>query len=541
MIRHLVLNNLVLVESCEIHFSPTFNVVTGETGAGKTALIEAIGLCLGNRADASLLRKGCDKAFVEAAFDVDGLVGVKEILEEGGLSIESGELLTIRREIAKEGKNRAFINCRTVPLPLLQKIGSELIDLIGQGAHQSLLSSEAQRQLVDLYGGHEKTLKTFQTAFYKERELCKKLEELKQLSLRRERDEEIWRSQLEEIETVNLKKDEEEALFEKYQRLAHAQEICEKVDLAVKGLSETAIPQLLRYSKACDSLIGYDRKMEEPSKLIHEAQISLSEALRSLQSYSQNIDNDPKTFDFLENRLSAITRLKRKFGQTFEEIDAYALKLKTELSRLENLSEELESTEKLLTEAKETTNQCAQELSEQRKQTALQLQKTLTSQLQSLNMAGAEVTIGILPQPRSQSGDDIIQFWLKANTGEHPGLVKEHSSGGELSRLLFAMKTTLAEKNNTPTLIFDEVDSNVGGKTASIMGEKLQELGKHRQVICITHFPQVASKGDTHFSVQKFEEEGRTKTKISILSKKEREKEMLRMLGADTVVSVRNN
>ena len=167
MIRHLVLNNLVLVESCEIHFSPTFNVVTGETGAGKTALIEAIGLALGNRADASLLRKGCDKAFVEAAFDVDGLVGVKAILEETGLSIEPGELLTIRREIAKEGKNRAFINCRTVPLPLLQKIGSELIDLIGQGAHQSLLSSDAQRQLVDLYGRLEADLKSFQTTYFK--------------------------------------------------------------------------------------------------------------------------------------------------------------------------------------------------------------------------------------------------------------------------------------------------------------------------------------------------------------------------------------
>ena len=277
--------------------------------------------------------------------------------------------------------------------------------------------------------------------------------------------------------------------------------------------------------------------MEEPSKLIHEAQISLSEALRSLQSYSQNIDNDPKAFDYLENRLSAITQLKRKFGQTFDEIDAYASKIKTELSRLENLSEELESTEKTLAEAKEATKLCAQELSEQRKQAALRLQKTLTSQLQSLNMAGAEVTIEVLSQPRSQTGDDAIQFWLKANTGEHPGLVKEHSSGGELSRLLFAMKTTLAEKNNTPTLIFDEVDSNVGGKTASIMGEKLHELGKHRQVICITHFPQVASKGDTHFSVQKFEEQGRTKTKITILSKKEQEKEILRMLGADPVLA----
>jgi len=536
MIKHLVLNNLVLVESCEIHFSPYFNVVTGETGAGKTALVEAIGLALGNRADSSLLRKGCDKAFIEATFDIDTLPHIHSILEEAGLSMDPGELLIVRREIAKEGKNRAFINCRTIPLPLLQKIGNELIDLIGQGAHQSLLSSDAQRQWVDLYGGLKDTVKSFQTAYFKEKELQQKLDELKQLSLRRERDEEIWSSQLEELETVNLKKDEEETLFEKYQRLAHAQEICEKTELVVKGLSENSIPQLLRYSRACDSLLNYDKTIEEPTKLIQEAHISLSEALRTLQSYSQNIDNDPKTFEYLENRLNAITRLKRKYGQTVDEIEAYTSKIKTELSRLENLTDEIETIELMLVEAKQTTQRYAIELSQKRKETALRLQKTLTSQLQSLNMAGAEVTIEIVPQPRSQSGEDSIQFWLRANTGEHPGLVKEHSSGGELSRLLFVMKTTLAEKNKTPTLIFDEVDSNVGGKTASIMGEKLQELGKHRQVICITHFPQVASKADTHFSVQKFEEGGRTKTKITALSKIEREKEILRMLGTDPVL-----
>ncbi len=539
MIKHLALNNLVLVDSCEIHFSRGFNAVTGETGAGKTALIEAIGLALGNRADASLVRKGCEKAFIEASFDISALARIHHILEETGLPHESGELLIIRREIAKEGKNRAFINCRTVPLPLLQKIGSELIDLIGQGSHQSLLSSDAQRQLVDLFGGLEIPLESFQTAYFKQRELQKKLEELKQLSLRRDRDQEIWRSQLEEIEAVNLKREEEDTLFEKYQRLAHGQEISEKIDLVVKGVSESSLPQLLRYSKACESLMSFDQTIEEPVKLIREAQIVLGEVLRTLQSYAQNVDNDPKTFEFLENRLNAITRLKRKFGQTAEEIENYAIKLRSELARLENLSEEIETTEKSLADADNNTKHYAQELSQQRKETAFHLQNTLTSQLQSLNMSGAEVTIKALAQPRNQYGDDAIQFWLKANTGEHPGLVKEHTSGGELSRLLFAIKTTLAEKNNTPTLIFDEVDSNVGGKTASIMGEKLHELGKHRQVICITHFPQVASKADTHLGVQKFEVDGRTKTQITLLSKKEREKEILRMIGADPVLTAK--
>ncbi len=536
MIKSLILNNLVLVDTCEIHFSSSFNVVTGETGAGKTALIEAIGLALGGRADSTLIRKGCDRAFIEVAFEIEALTHLKVMLEEAGLSIDPGELLVIRREIAKEGKNRAFINCRMVPLPLLQKIGEELIDLIGQRTHHLLLHSDAQRNLIDLFGGLKGNLKTFQAAYAKEKELHKTVEELRQLSSRRERDEEMWRSQLEDIESVGLKKAEEEAVYEKYQRLANAQEISEKIEMMLKGLSESAsavLPQLSRFSKTCDSLLAYDRSFSEPAHLIHESQIALSEALRLLQSYSQNIDNDPNTFQFLENRLDAISRMKRKYGSTFEEIEAYYTKIKAELSRLENLSEEVQTAANALEQAHILTEQAAKDLTSQRKESALRLQKTLTSQLQHFNMSGAEVIIEILASPRNSYGDDLVQFWLKANPGEHPGLVKEHSSGGELSRLLFAIKTLLAEKNNTPTLIFDEIDANVGGKTASMMGEKLQELGKHRQVICITHFPQVASKADTHFRVQKMEIEGRTQTEICPLSKKEREQEIVRMLGGN--------
>jgi DNA repair protein RecN (Recombination protein N) len=534
MIKYLILNNLVLIDTCEIHFSPSFNVVTGETGAGKTALIEAIGLALGDRADSALIRKGCDRAFIEVAFEIKVLEHLKAMLEEAGLSLDPGEFLVVRREIAKEGKNRAFINCRMVPLPFLQKIGEELIDLIGQRTHQLLLHSDAQRDLVDLFGGLEADLKVFQAAYAHEKELQKQLEGLQQFSSHREKNEEIWRLQLEEIESIGLKKTEEEAVYEKYQRLANAQEISEKIEMVIRGLSESSsavLSQLSSFSRTCDSLLAYDQSFSEPANLIHESQIGLSEALRFLQSYSQNIDNDPNTFQFLENRLNAIARLKRKYGSTFEEIESFLAKIKAELAGLANLSDQIQTAENALKRAHIITEQAAQELTIKRKEIALRLQKALSSQLQYLNMSGAEVIIDILVQPRNLSGDDLIQFWIKANPGELPGLVKEHSSGGELSRLLFAIKTVLAEKNNTPTLIFDEIDANVGGKTASIMGEYLQELGKHRQVICITHFPQVASAADTHFRVQKKEVEGRTKTEIRHLSKKEREQELLRMLG----------
>ena len=369
-----------------------------------------------------------------------------------------------------------------------------------------------------------------------EKNIQLKLDELLKLSQHRDRDEETWQFQLDEIQSVALKEGEEEALFEKHQRLAHSNELSEKIDLMIKGLSDAILPQLARCNKACDSLIAYDQALKDTSALIHEAQVSSLEALRTLQSY--DLESDPQAFQTLENRLSAISRLKRKYGQTFAEIDAYRQKLNQELSRLQNLSEEIKEAQDEMKKAHAETDKAAHTLSHKRKTAASALQKILTQQLQSLNMAGAEVIIEASPQTRQQSGDDLIQFFLKANQGELPGLVKEHSSGGELSRLLFAIKIALAEKNDTPTLIFDEIDANVGGKTASIIGEKLQELGKCRQVICITHFPQVASKSDHHFGVQKSEKDGRTLTEIKLLSKKEREQELLRMIGGVSIVSV---
>jgi DNA repair protein RecN (Recombination protein N) len=534
VIKHLVLNNLVLVDSCQIHFGTSFNAFTGETGAGKTALIQAIALTLGERADSSLIRKGCDRAYVEAVFDIKSLVHLEEILQESGLAIEDQEDLIIRREISREGKNRAFVNCHMTPLPLLQKIGAELIDMIGQHAHQALRTSDSQRSLLDLFGSLSSELKDFQCSYANERECQRKLESLQKLSTHRERDEEIWRFQLEEIEEASLKKGEEETIFEKYQKLAHAQELSEKVEVMIKGLSENSsavLPQISRFIKTCDSLASYDKSLSEISTLLHETHIALSESLRLLQSYLQNIDSDPNTFQHLESRLSMISRLKRKYGQTFEEIEAYRNKLKNELTHLETLCDELKSADLSLQAARAETDKKANQLTSKRKAAAEKLQKVLTAQLQDLNMSGAEVTLEISAQMRSIHGDDAVQFWLKANKGEHFGLVKEHASGGELSRLLFAIKIALAEKNNTPTLIFDEIDANVGGRTASIIGEKLHALGKHRQVLCITHFPQVASKADAHFSVQKIQTQERTLTQIKQLSNKERKQELLRMIG----------
>lgn len=537
MIKQLRVNNLVLVESSTLTFDPHFNAITGETGAGKTALIEGIALALGARAESALIRKGSTTAFVEATFDSTATPSLIALLEESGLLSEPNEPLIIRREISKEGKNRAFVNCRSVPLPLLQKIGAELIDLIDQNAHHALRKTESQRTLLDLFGDLQLELSAFQTAFHLEKEVQSKLQTLHQLSSSKEREEATLRRQIDEIEAVNLKPGEEEALFEKYQLLANSQEISTKVEGMLTTLSDgpgAILAHLNRVQKTCESLNGFDKSFENPTALLRDAALSVSECAHHFRSYRGKLESDPAAYQLLENKLQEISLLKRKYGQTFEELDAFYQQAKERIAQLENLAFDLETLAEELKKAEERTKVAAEKLTSKRKQVAKDFSKQLTGHLHALNMPHAEVLIEVATQPRSQSGDDQIQFWLKANAGEHPALVKEHSSGGEVSRLLFAIKIALAEKNNTPTLIFDEIDANVGGRTAAIIGEKLQELGKYRQVICITHFHQVATAADTHFAVEKVEEEGRTFTRIRQLDKREKEIELLRMLGKKT-------
>lgn len=533
MIKRLVLNNLVLVDTCEIVFGSSFNTITGETGAGKTALTEAIHLCLGGRADSELIRKGCDKGHVELHFSLETLPLVKKRLEEAGLETEEDEIV-IRRELSKEGKNRAFINCKATPLPLLQEIGSELIDLIGQHSHQALRSAEAQRRLLDLFGDLDPDLQLFQHSYKEEKRAEKLMEELQALCLAKDKNEAIWRFQWEELDKAQLKEDEEETVFAQYEKLSHSHELMEKMTGMVQLLSEGPAALLSNLNKLIrlnESIVSYDPSLRNISALLQEALIPLKEALRMLESQTEQDLSNPQLLARLEERLTLIATLKRKYGTTLGELEAFKKQLELQLEDLSTLSDDLNDAKETLHHLQAQTNLFGKELSSKRIQTAERMQTQISEQLQELNMKGARVEIRLLPGQRGSDGDDMIQFWLQANPGENPGLIKEHASGGEVSRVLLAIKIALAEKNNTPTLIFDEIDANVGGKTATLIGRKFKELGLHKQVICITHFPQVASQADTHFQVQKIELEGRTLTRIAALDKPQTELELVRMGG----------
>lgn len=541
MIKQLFLSHFVLVEQATISFSPHFNVITGETGAGKTAIIEALSLALGARADTSLIRQGSERAIVEASFDIGSLISMHHLLSDAGIDYDPKEELIIRREISHEGKNRAYINCRQVPLPFLHKVGSELIDFIGQHAILNLKNNDFQRSIIDLYGALEKPLSRFKEAYKRQKLLSERCEELTAKAVSSEKQQDLLRYQLDEIQTASLQPQEDEKLFETYKRLSQKGEISEKLQEILDRLSDAPtciLTQLSRTIKLTDSLIKIDPFFQEVSSLLQQSHIFLNEVQLHINSYSDTLEQDPKSLSHIENRLSHIAYLKKKYGQSLEEIETFKHTLTHELDAYENLAARSQEAQQELALAQEEANVHAHALTLLRKKVAYELEKQLTLHLQFLNMSKAEVHIEVIAQQRTQEGDDAVQFYLKANPGEASTLVREHASGGELSRLFLAIKLALSDKNKTPTLIFDEIDANVGGTTASIIGTKLAELGKMRQILCVTHFPQVAAKADCHFSVHKQERDHRTVTEISLLSQPQRESELIRMLGGEKAFSL---
>ncbi|MES2344694.1 MAG: DNA repair protein RecN [Chlamydiota bacterium] len=526
MLKFLRIKNLVLIEECTVELKKGLNILSGETGSSKTAFLEAIALVIGERVDNSIIRHGKDKASVEAAFDIEKESTVHEALNSAGIEFDPSEFLVLRREIAKQGRSRAFINCQMVPLSILQKIGSFLIDIIGQHSHQELRAHDKERSLLDLFCDSKEDVLLFKHAWLQEKEKEENLGALLQEASKRERILETVNRELTELENAALQEGEEETLFEEYNRLAHVQELTEKCTLLYEGISE--IPSTLaRYQQISLQLTAIDSSLEDSSTLLQEALIALKETSHSLKCYLGRLESDPARFGLLEERLKVIDQLKRKYGDPVQ----YLIELHSKNDHLENLDREIEEAKVALKTSQAKTKKHAEQLTKKRKEGALEWAKLLTESLRALNMPHAELQIKVESYQRSLSGEDAVHFWLSPNQGELSMAVKEHASGGELSRLLFAIKTTLAEKNNTPTLIFDEIDANVGGKTAAIIGLNLRELGRHRQVLCITHFPQVASSADHHLRAYKEEKEGRTHAFITPLDAVARALELERMLG----------
>lgn len=538
MLKQINIHNIILIEEAEIHFDEGFNVLSGETGSGKSAIMSSLALVVGTRADTSLLRRGADRGYVEAAFDIANSPMLHSVLDNAGITIAEEEYLIIRRELSSSGKSRAFINNQMANLALLRNVGNHLVEIVGQHANQQLFSTENHRQILDTFGSISGDAVAFQSSWNEEQRCRHQLDDLTANEASRLRTMEMYRNELDEISSANLQEGEEDELFNEYTLLTNAEELAQKTqtlcDTLIDG-EQPLLPALTQSKILLSSLAEIDPALDESAKSYQDALVNLEEVARTLRNYLGNINHDPIRADQVNNRLSLINKLKKKYGATISDVLQYEQETLQKLELLESAEYNIDELRERLQQLEKKNNAAALVLTEKRYEAARKLEVALTQELQSLNMPKASLTVQISTQQRTKSGDDAVEFYMQPNVGEKMVSVRDCASGGELSRLLLAVQTLLTGKAGKSTLVFDEVDANIGGETAAVVGKKLKTIGKGHQVLCITHFPQVAKQADHHIQIAKIERDGRTITQVTPLASEERDHELARMAGFATV------
>lgn len=533
MLKELHIHNIILIEEAHISFGSGLNILSGETGSGKSAIMQSIGLCLGDRAEVQLIRKGCDKGFVEAVFE-DFSLEILQALRDGGIEVEQESPLVIKREITQSNKNRIFINHQAASLSFLKHIGALLVKVIGQGQSHTLYTLETHRSFVDVFADLTSLITQFQVSFDRENQLRKEHQNLIDADTSRLREIDIYLRELQELEEAQIKEGEEEELFREFSLLSHSEEISRKLDSIHEALcheNHSILSSLRMQKPALESISSFDPRLGEVLETYHSAYMDLQEVAHSLNNYRSHLYFDETRLKEIDARLALIDKLKRKFGPTTEEVIRYQAEIREKLKKLENREIEIETLAAALQSQIAESDHLAKQLSDSRKQAACRFSKAITSHLKELNMPRAEFSIELALQKRTREGDDHIEFFLSPNTGERCVPLREGVSGGEISRVLIALQVLLAGKENQSTLIFDEVDASIGGETATLIGRKLKEISLKHQVICITHFPQVALHADCHFQISKQEHEGRTLTQVTYLNAQTRRQELNRMAG----------
>lgn len=532
MLKQLHIRNLVLIKNTIIPFNSGLNVISGETGSGKSAIMTALHLLMGDRADLNLLRYGCEKGSVDGAFDISSLKELKNILDHSGIQHNDDEDLILRREL-HQGKSRALINHQVVQTSFLKKVSSFLLNMVGQHATHDLFSLETQREILDSYGDLNPLVKHYTLSWEEENKIKNMLQETIQEESNRLLELKKLHSILKEIEEAKLKEGEDEDLFTEYkllstgsERIRYSQEIVQ----ALNSEKNAVISTLLRTRSFLQNLIQIDPSLNSLETSYQNTILELQEIFYTLQHYTSRIEFQPERMELINQRLNIIDKLK-KYGSTISEILEYAKTTKEKIYVLENADETIEILKKKLTVLEQENKKLTDELSFLRKEKAKLLEIKLIEELRSLNMPKVEFVCLIKKIQNHRYGCDQIEFFLRPNIGEQLISIKECASGGELSRLMLSLQTLLAGKTNVPLLVFDEIDGNIGGETATIVGQKLKEIGKNHQVFCITHFPQVAKQGEHHLQISKIEKDGRTFTEVNILNQVSREKELSRMAG----------
>jgi DNA repair protein RecN (Recombination protein N) len=549
MLREIFIQNLAIIGQARIELSPGLNVLTGETGTGKSLLVGAIELLLGERARGDIIRSGADQARVEAVLDLEQAPGAPEILTDAGYPVE--EALVIRRTVSRSGKNRIYVNDRPATLGFLESLGQRLADIHGQHEHQSLLRVRKHRALLDLYGGlvplQEEVTTLYGNLVHLQQDLSRLDEQHRQMLSERE----LASHQCEEIAQAGLRKDEEEELEQERKRLLHVErlrEVCQEAERLLCDEERSVLDLLGQIQKRVQDGRQFDDAWGTPAELLEGAQHHLEEAAQYFQQYASALEGDPSRLEQIEERLAVLYRLKRKYDRSVEEILALGRELSEKIQRMDLFQEERDKLLLQITKEGSKLLQTAHTLSDGRKKHAKRLQAEIQRELGAIgmketgfhvdvrsvaaDMAGEDAQgIGLEEHRMNASGMDRVEFLIRPNPDQEYRPLQRIASGGELSRIMLAMRNVLRRADSLPTLVFDEVDAGVGGAEAEAVGSRLKKLSRHYQIVCITHLPQIAVFGDAHFKVSKRIEKRQTHFGIQRLDKEEREREIARMLG----------
>ena len=538
MLLALSLKDFVIVDELNLNFQTGLTVITGETGAGKSITLDALGLLLGDKADYSQVRTGQKEAQLSALFDISALPQLQAVLQEQGLlSAEEAEL-SIRRIIDAKGKSRSFINGQAATLAQLRDIGETLVDIHGQNVHQSLNKEPTQRYLLDAYAGSLSLAQDVKQAYSVWQAACKQLQDAlqqgEQLQLERERLQ--W--QLQDLAQHQLAEHEWEELNQSHDSLAHAADILEAAQWVAEAIDENDSVQhrLYQCHQRLSTLAAHEPRFQESLALLEAVEAELAEVASSMRDVSADVDINPDELAIKAERLQTLNSLARKYRIEPEELPAKEQQLQAALDQLER-SSDTQALEAAAQAAEGIYTELAKQLTATRKQAANQLGRDTSERMQGLAMEGAKFAVELLPSAAGSHGLEHIQFLVAANKGGELRPMAKVASGGELSRISLALQVVTSRLTSVPTLVFDEVDSGIGGRVAEVVGKTLRELGQRYQVLAITHLPQVAAFGNQHWQVSKRDMGNETLSHLHELTDQARTEEIARMLGGETITA----
>jgi DNA repair protein RecN (Recombination protein N) len=551
MLNYLSVKNLATVEEIKVEFRPGLNILTGSTGAGKSVILGSLNLILGDKADSDSIRTGAETAVVEALFSISDNIVFRNSLRNLEVA-EADDSLVIRREINARGTSKAFVNGRLVTLSTLRRICEGLVDLQGQHQHQSLLDVRQHLDFVDRAGnllslGHA-LRELFEQLRAKEEQLRQVQEEIAAIQEKRE----LYQFQLKEFEQANLQPGEEKELSREKSVLENVERIAEKVNSALASLQDetgSVLDSLSTVTNSVRQASTWDTVLGDTCGKLEENLLSLKELSRELNSYRSRLEYDPARLEFVRDRLSTIVSLKRKYGKELDQLVSWQQQLRQKLEGTQAGNSQIEKLRQELSQMRDNFRRTCLDISEKRKTAAAELEKHILKKLQELGLDKIRFKIGFAIRTDEQSwlelkgkrtafdqtGFDRVEFLISPNPGEDLKPLAKIASGGELSRVMLALKSLLAQKDNIPVLVFDEIDAGIGGEIAEAVGRKLKALSKSHQILCITHLQQIASFADTHYKVEKNSEKTRTITTIRRLDRKEKVEEIARMISGENI------